>query len=410
MAGADTTVFDRVKSLRDFQDEYALNAAKIAKLQQDEGGGGGHDPAAVKIVNEMQLAAAAANNANLPADQRAIAAHRYNLLNQVAKSYAIDRGMNAEVPDFYGTQAPAGTPAAPQAAPADALPAQAPAAAAGADPQDEFAAALQGLQDKGQLSPATGGVPPRKTPMPLPAGASAGGGVTPVVGFNDLAGATAATKKRMETQAQKDVELQMNPQIANATAEQTETGKGMGEAKNLYEDFMAAAPGLKTAGNKLYQLSDAATYTGSGKARDMFVRQFNFDPGDAAAARAAMKNTIQVEVLPLLKATFGGNMSITEGEWLLSTLGDDSLSPREKHAQIESRMQGWQREAERRARRTGAPAPAADMFSLDTGGAAPSTPALSGAQAAAQNIFKLQKAGVSKEKAEEYLRMKGVIK
>lgn len=401
MAEVDTTVFDRVKSLRNFQDEYALNAAKIAKLA--EGDGEGHDPAAVKIVNEMQLAAAKANDPNSPADQRAIAAHRYNLLNQVAKSYAIDRGMNAEVPSFYGSQPPAAAPA-----PAGALPAP----AAGADPQQEFNDALAGLDAQGALSPATA---PRRDPMPLPAAAPAGGAVSPVKGFSDIAAAQAGQKKGAETQAQKDVELDMNPKIAERTAESTETGKGMGEAKNLYDDFMAAQPGLKTAGNKLYQLAVAATYTMSGKARDMFLRQFNFDPGDSAAARAAMKNTIQVEVLPLLKATFGGNMSITEGEWLLSTLGDDSLSPREKRAQIESRMEGWQREAERRARRVGAPAPAANMFAIDGAGASPASAAgkgapLSGAQETAKHIFTLQKNGVSKAEAEEYLRLKGVIK
>lgn len=405
MAGADTTVFDRIKSLRNFQDEYALNDAKIAKLQATDGEG--HDPAAVKIVNEMQLAAAMANDATLPADQRAVAAHRYNLLNQVAKSYAIDRGMNAEVPAAYGAGAP---PAA------GTLPAPMTRNAGTQDPQQEFNDALAGLDAEGKLSPATGDIP-RKDPPPLPtaAAAPAGGGVSEVDGFARTAGNIAGVKKGMETQAQKNVELEMNPRIAEATAEKTETGKGMGEAKNLYDDFMAAAPGLKTAGNKLYQLADAATYTMSGKARDMFLRQFNFDPGDSAAARAAMKNTIQVEVLPLLKATFGGNMSITEGEWLLATLGDDSLSPREKRAQIESRMEGWQREAERRARRTGAPAPDANMFAIDGAGATPAAAAgkaapLSGAQQVGQHIFTLQKNGVSKQEAEEYLKLKGVIK
>jgi hypothetical protein len=144
-----------------------------------------------------------------------------------------------------------------------------------------------------------------------------------------------------------------------------EVGKAEGEHLNAYEDFMAAAPGLNEFGNRLYQLADIATYTATGQARDAFMRQFNFDPTDAARAKAEVETMIDTEILPLLRPTFGAQFTVKEGEWLRATMGNQNLSPGEKKAQIAARMASWQRQAERMARRTGKPAPAKDTFQIN---------------------------------------------
>lgn len=147
-----------------------------------------------------------------------------------------------------------------------------------------------------------------------------------------------------------------------------ELGKAWGENINSYEDFIAAAPGLNEFGNRLYQLADIATYTKTGELRDGFMRQFGFDPGDAARAKAEATTMIDTEILPLLKPTFGAAFTVKEGEWLRATMGDQNLSPPEKKAQIEARMASWQRHAERLARRIGVDAPSKDTFKIEQQG------------------------------------------
>ena len=62
---------------------------------------------------------------------------------------------------------------------------------------------------------------------------------------------------------------------------------------------------------------------------------------------------VRNEVLPLLKRTFGGNMSIVEGEKLESTLGDPNASPGEKDAALRAFILSKTAEVQTAQRRIG---------------------------------------------------------
>lgn len=305
-----------------------------------------------------------------------------NLLHQTAKTYAIDRGMNA-----YGLADALNQPAIQ---PAVNAPSSLPPVFTGLDPAEESRQAILRQQQTTGVSPAQ-----RRdlTPQAIP-------------GYAEQSGGIKATQKRMETQAQKDVELKMNPLIAAQTAEKTETGKGLGETKNTYEDFMSAAPGIADAGNQLYMLADTSTYTLAGRGRDMFLRQFNFDPTDSAKAKAKAETIIATMVLPLLRPTFGAQFTAAEGKWMRDTLGDPNLSGPERQAQIKARMDGWQRQAEQLSRRTGADAPASDMFAVNET-AAPT--AVNKPRGGSGEIrFNLKKKGYSDAQIQEYIKARGL--
>ena len=141
--------------------------------------------------------------------------------------------------------------------------------------------------------------------------------------------------------------------ISFADKKGAEEGKAEGIANAENKDFKAQLPALERTAGTLYKLADLATYNFAGKTRDIILRETGLDVGDAADAATAYANVVKVNILPTLKATFGGNMSIEEGKWLLSTLGDASMSPSQKIAAIDTRVQGWINQAESKALRVG---------------------------------------------------------
>ncbi len=211
----DLGVYGRLKPLSETLYERGKDAferdllTRQLAVKQQAAASGGHDPAAIKIVNDLQESANRANDASLSPTERAQAAHRYNLLNQVAKTYAIDRGMNAEVPSLYGDAAAA--PAGGNWKEALTLPAQdginVMGGAGGLTDADIDALGQEWEQKMGGT--------PRNAPPALPP-AAYGGGVTAVPGFSDIL----AERKGNERQAEKNVDLNMNPQIKRAEQDQ----------------------------------------------------------------------------------------------------------------------------------------------------------------------------------------------
>lgn len=167
-----------------------------------------------------------------------------------------------------------------------------------------------------------------------------------------------------EQTGKEEAELEHAYEIAEERSEGVAVGGATGAALNDYNDFVAAAPGLMKTGHELYKLAEIATYTGAGKGRDFFKRQFNVDVGSPAEARAEYGVKVKSEILPILKQTLGGNFSIEEGKWLLATLGDENLGPDEKQAQIKARMVGWGREGDRKAARAGLELPGTIDFKI----------------------------------------------
>lgn len=172
----------------------------------------------------------------------------------------------------------------------------------------------------------------------------------------ELEGAKAYAKQQQELQAQAGMGYEAQPGEAVSVGDVAgikQEGQELGSARQSYREFKAQIPGLERSVDRLNDLATASTYTLTGRARDAFIREFGFDPGDAAASRAEFDNIVKVTILPTLKATFGGNMSIEEGKWLLGTLGNPDLSPREKKSQIASRVAGWRDLAESKAASAG---------------------------------------------------------
>lgn len=289
------------KQQQEYNDSQLKN--KLLQLKMQQAAQGGQIPAPIQIVNEMQKAAQDAQNPALPPQQRELAKYRFSALNQVSKSYAIDRGMNPEMPDFGATQ---------QSIPE---------------------------QNAGQVPP----MPPSNygfgqgatTPPSLPMGQSTQG-VTPIPGFANVAGGIAATKKGMETQAQKNVELQMNPQIQEATNRQGEVGSAQGKAIAALQDQSSQLPRLEQVVSQLSDLGKKATYTYAGQGVNALARQAGLPMSEGAIARREYMSKVDNEILPLLRQTFGAQFTEKEGQTLRNTLGDPNASPEEKDAVLRS--------------------------------------------------------------------------
>jgi hypothetical protein len=145
--------------------------------------------------------------------------------------------------------------------------------------------------------------------------------------------------------------------------EQEEVGKGVGEAKASLESIKSKMPGLENVVRKLDALSDKATYTLGGQALDFSQRQLGMEPREAAVARAEYVSTVNNQILPLLRDTFGAQFTEREGATLRATLGDPNVAPKEKQAVLKAFIEQKRRDVEALEMRTGqrptAPAQAA---------------------------------------------------
>lgn len=128
--------------------------------------------ATIQVVNEMQKAAQMANDPRLSQQQRDVARHRYELLNQVQKSYAIDRGMTPQVPNFYGA---VGSQQAQPMVQQQPMQQQAQAQRAISPPPADFA--MQVLQNA--VTPVGQQAPQQLQALPQ------GGGVSSIPGYNE---------------------------------------------------------------------------------------------------------------------------------------------------------------------------------------------------------------------------------
>ena len=127
--------------------------------------------------------------------------------------------------------------------------------------------------------------------------------------------------------------------VAGEKAENTETGKSLGEAKSLLADMEANMPKLTQVATDLSKLGKAASYTGLQRGRDFFKREMGVDVGDPAVARTEYIAKVDNEILPLLRQTFGAQFTEKEGQALKVTLGDPNKSPEEKDAVLRTFIQ-----------------------------------------------------------------------
>lgn len=130
-------------------------------------------------------------------------------------------------------------------------------------------------------------------------------------------------------------------------------GERQGEASGKLASLEAAMPRLEEVTNKLSELGKAATYTQAGQVVDATKRQLGQPVGPGAVARTEYMSTIDNEVLPLLRDTFGAQFTEREGESLKATLGDVNKSPEEKDAALRSFIASKVGQVETLKRQTG---------------------------------------------------------
>lgn len=150
-------------------------------------------------------------------------------------------------------------------------------------------------------------------------------------------------------------ELEYLRQSSAEKASGAATGKRAGEEVGDLGELDARLPSLYEVADKLSALGQKATYTIAGKGRDAIRRQLGMDPTEEAVARQEYISTVDNEILPLLRATFGAAFTAAEGDRLRATLGNADMSPQEKDAALRAFIDAKEREVRQLSTRFGAP-------------------------------------------------------
>ncbi len=143
-------------------------------------------------------------------------------------------------------------------------------------------------------------------------------------------------KARVTADSKYSSQLKNEPELQKRITLIKNRYKSRSDDESTLSNLETNIPVLQEVVGNLKALGAVATYTAAGKAYDQIVRQLGFSVPDGATARAKYIATVDNEVLPLLKATFGSAFTEKEGQSLKATLGDPDLSPAEKDAQLDA--------------------------------------------------------------------------
>jgi hypothetical protein len=147
-------------------------------------------------------------------------------------------------------------------------------------------------------------------------------------------------------------------------------GKALGEADASLASMNSKMQGLESVVQRLDKLSETATYSLGGQILDVGMKQVGMDPRQAAIDRAEYIATVDNQVLPLLRDTFGAAFTQKEGDTLRQTLGDPDKSPAEKQQVLKAFIQQKRRDVEALSMQTGqtpSGAPARRRYNPATG-------------------------------------------
>jgi len=147
-----------------------------------------------------------------------------------------------------------------------------------------------------------------------------------------IAGAKAGASKEAEL----DVELRKLPDVKAAVSLAESDAKAKGETLTELSRAKAALPGLEQTIASLKELAPLVTYTYGGKVYDTAAKQLGFGATSGSTARAKFTATVNNQVLPLLRDTFGAAFTVKEGEELKAAMSDVDSSPDEKIAQLDA--------------------------------------------------------------------------
>ena len=119
-------------------------------------------------------------------------------------------------------------------------------------------------------------------------------------------------------------------------SKQQKLGTLTGETEDLYMNMEANLPQLKETVRELKELGKKSTFTLAGRGWNFGVRQLAGSATKGGIAREKFISTINNQMLPLLKQTFGAAFTAQEGESLKATMGDPNIAPKEKEAVLDS--------------------------------------------------------------------------
>ncbi len=147
-----------------------------------------------------------------------------------------------------------------------------------------------------------------------------------------IAGAKAGAVKEAEL----DVEIRKLPDLKAAVSLAESDAKARGETLTELSRAKAALPGLEQTISSLKELAPLVTYTYGGKVYDEAAKQLGFGATEGSTARAKFIATVNNQVLPLLRDTFGAAFTAREGDELKAAMADPNSSPDEKLAQLDA--------------------------------------------------------------------------
>lgn len=150
------------------------------------------------------------------------------------------------------------------------------------------------------------------------------------------------------TQAGRIGQLQGDLSLAGQVeAEKTlarEKAQNASEIEKKAENLKRNMPSFYEMADELISLADKATYTKAGRLRNAILREFDQPMSEGGKAREKYDEIVKNELLPKLRETFGGQLSDSEREALLGTLGNVNLSPEEKKQAVRAFIESKERQ------------------------------------------------------------------
>jgi len=119
-------------------------------------------------------------------------------------------------------------------------------------------------------------------------------------------------------------------ELEKGRAKGKEVGKEEGIALASLRSQEAKMPGISKVVGQLRELSEDATFTVAGRAKDESLKQLGLPMSKGGIARAKYMAIVDNQILPLLRDTFGAQFTEKEGQTLRATLGNPDMSPAQK--------------------------------------------------------------------------------
>jgi hypothetical protein len=135
-----------------------------------------------------------------------------------------------------------------------------------------------------------------------------------------------------------------NAAAAGATGAVLGTQAGNDQVKLM--EMQRNMPGLMGVVDRLDALSGTATFSKVEVAADAARRAIGQEVSAGGIARAEYIATVDNEILPLLRQTFGAAFTVEEGARLRATLGNEDGTPAERRATLNAFIQQKQAELE----------------------------------------------------------------